>query len=118
MVKHYQLFYHDCVKDQKVKCFEDVTIIFCPQEIFQAHMTSLKIFLCLLIFDCCETASTSIHPFTQLPKIQFSCKLLLSFCCDNLIVKRSTPTTCFARMGENPYSRRSVRCFAHMGNPI
>ena len=33
-------------------------------------------------------------------------------CCDNLFIR------CFARMGKNPYSRRSVRCFGHMGNPI
>ena len=38
-------------------------------------------------------------------------------CCDNLFVKK-IPTTWVAHMGNNPYSRRSVRCFAHMGNPI
>ena len=42
----------------------------------------------------------------------------MHMCCDNLFMKRSTPTTCFTRMGKNPYSRRFVRCFAHMGNPI
>ena len=39
----------------------------------------------------------------------------ITFYYDNLFVKRSVPTVCFAYTGEKPLA---MRCFAHTGNPF